>query len=245
MLGIALGIPLNRASTGPFAQFQNCTDDLESLTGLLMQLLRRVPGSDPAHDAVQMLVGIFKSEADEILQRLADADGEEHEPIGGDASVAKLFEEVKVMFEDIPSRVEGRLGDGAYRGRRFNRRLHPGMMMEMAHMTSREVGGATGFLVMASFFREDAPWLYELALEAYRAVRTGDIEQGHEILDAFRRAAEFSLRGPFSEESGPFGRDLFHIAMELSEMLDHNMAAKVPQRRARVKKVPPLATDTA
>ncbi|MDE1947389.1 MAG: toll/interleukin-1 receptor domain-containing protein, partial [Burkholderiales bacterium] len=32
ILGVALGIELKTASTGPFAQFQNCADDDESLT---------------------------------------------------------------------------------------------------------------------------------------------------------------------------------------------------------------------
>src|SRR3982750_3300689 len=31
VLGIALGIPLNKANNGPFAQFQNCGDDKDSL----------------------------------------------------------------------------------------------------------------------------------------------------------------------------------------------------------------------
>ena len=38
--GIALGIPLNKAHTGPFAQFQNCEDKEESLTQLVLQLLK-------------------------------------------------------------------------------------------------------------------------------------------------------------------------------------------------------------
>jgi hypothetical protein len=30
--GLALGVPLSRASVGPFAQFQNCGDDVESIS---------------------------------------------------------------------------------------------------------------------------------------------------------------------------------------------------------------------
>lgn len=39
ILGVALGIELKTASTGPFAQFQNCADDDDSLTKLVFQLV--------------------------------------------------------------------------------------------------------------------------------------------------------------------------------------------------------------
>ncbi|MFM2397867.1 MAG: hypothetical protein RL341_24, partial [Pseudomonadota bacterium] len=45
--GIALGIPLSSAATGPFAQFQNLDDDEDSLTGLVMQLVGRIPNAEP------------------------------------------------------------------------------------------------------------------------------------------------------------------------------------------------------
>ena len=53
VLGVALGVPLEKVSTGPFGQFQNCSDDEDSLTGLVIQLLRRNPeclsGIKPSH----------------------------------------------------------------------------------------------------------------------------------------------------------------------------------------------------
>lgn len=53
ILGVALGIPLKDASTGPFAQFQNCGDDEESLTKLVFQLVNRIPNSEPDEDTTQ------------------------------------------------------------------------------------------------------------------------------------------------------------------------------------------------
>jgi hypothetical protein len=38
--GVAIGVPLEKASTGPFAQFQNCAADDDSLTKLAIQLIR-------------------------------------------------------------------------------------------------------------------------------------------------------------------------------------------------------------
>lgn len=68
VLGIALGIPLSRASTGPFAQFQNCADDEESLTKLVMQLMRRIPNADSDRKMVRRQVRAFKKKVSQILE---------------------------------------------------------------------------------------------------------------------------------------------------------------------------------
>lgn len=43
VLGIALGVSLDEAATGPFAQFQNSPDEEDAITGLILQLIRRHP----------------------------------------------------------------------------------------------------------------------------------------------------------------------------------------------------------
>ena len=50
LLGIAVGIPLNKANNGPFAQFQNSSDDSDSLTKLVVQLVKRIPNAEPDKD---------------------------------------------------------------------------------------------------------------------------------------------------------------------------------------------------
>ena len=54
--GIALGVPLSRVSTGPFYQFHNSDDSNDSLTKLVLQLARRVPGLEPDADVVSAQV---------------------------------------------------------------------------------------------------------------------------------------------------------------------------------------------
>lgn len=43
VFGVALGVAVDVTRTGPFAQFQNCADDEDSLTKLVLQLIRRNP----------------------------------------------------------------------------------------------------------------------------------------------------------------------------------------------------------
>ena len=128
--GVALGITLSRAATGPFAQFQNSDDSEDSLTKLVMQLVDRIPNSEPDRDAIVMQVRTFKEKAKAILTKL-EKPVEEEESVD-ETSVAKLFEEVKVMFQDLPSRIEGQLDPLRHRKRR---RFHPGMIEDLFHMT--------------------------------------------------------------------------------------------------------------
>src|SRR6266446_4417854 len=150
-----LGCGISRAATGPFAQFQNSDDSEESLTKLVMQLVGRIPNSEPDREAIAMQVRTFKEKAKSILEKLDGAVNEEAQQSLDETSVAKLFEEVKVMFQDLPSRIEGRL-DPLRRKRR--RRLHPMMVEEILHV-SKEFDDPTGLLILIGLFRDELPWL--------------------------------------------------------------------------------------
>jgi hypoxanthine phosphoribosyltransferase len=55
------------ANTGPFAQFQNCGDDEESIAQLLLQLLRRLPYSEPDRDAIRVQVAVFRQSVSKLV----------------------------------------------------------------------------------------------------------------------------------------------------------------------------------
>jgi len=161
ILGVALGIELKAASTGPFAQFQNCGDDEESLTKLVFQLVNRIPGSEPDRDTIKFQVAKFKKGIEGILKALAvpaplatvPAPKEKLEEI--ENSSAKLFEEIKIMFQDLPSRIER--SDSARVGRR-RRRIHPGMIEEIVFGSKDP---ALGIRVALSLLRDRLPWVYD------------------------------------------------------------------------------------
>ena len=216
--GIAFGIPLSKANSGPFAQFQNSDDEEGSLTKLVMQLLRRIPDSEPNQEAVQMQVRSFREKAATVLKGLADPQVEqEADPLDA-SSVAKLFEEVKVMFEDLPSRVEGRLIEGGSPIRRHRlRRMHPMMLDEMAHMVTDDPSDPIGLLLIAGFVRDDLPWLAEIITEAYRQIRDGDCM----AVQRLRRTMQNLRRSPFMEEFAPESKEMHMFMMEFPKVLDH------------------------
>src|SRR5437660_4764227 len=115
-----------------------------------------------------MQVRTFKEKAKSVLETLDETVvGGEQQSID-ETSVAKLFEEVKVMFQDLPSRIEGQLDPMRHR----KRRIHPMMVDEILHMSKADE--PIGLLVIVSLLRDDMPWLYELGLEVFRAIQRGN-----------------------------------------------------------------------
>jgi hypothetical protein len=100
--GIAFGVALSELN-GPFAQFQNSGDDEDSLTKLVLQLIRRNPDATPREEAVRRQVRAFR---DNLAQVVAAAPIPPRETSGSDITpVIKLFEEVKVMFRELPDTI--------------------------------------------------------------------------------------------------------------------------------------------
>ena len=78
---------------------------------------------------------------------------------------AKFLDEIKLMLDALPSKLENRL-DPEYRRKR--RRVHPILFEEMMHMEMDFDDPTMSFLMVISLFKDDFPWLYEIGLETYR-----------------------------------------------------------------------------
>jgi hypothetical protein len=224
ILGVALGMPLKNASTGPFAQFHNCGDDEESLTKLVFQLVDRIPNSEPDEGTIKFQVGKFKEKIDKIIKtKIESTPKAQRSEKEEDNSSAKLFEEIKVMFQDLPSRVENQLSDNmGVNRRRKMRRFHPMMFEELMHMGEMDRAGSLGILVFASLVRDDVPWLYEIAIEAFRALTSGTQKAVEQILQSIRLLKELPMRSPVFEEFGMMGSKEMHmLMMEGPRVLEH------------------------
>jgi hypothetical protein len=228
--GVALGVPLSKISTGPFYQFHNCQDDEDGLTGLVMQLLKRIPNTDPDQEGVALQVQAFRKEVEEILESVKD-EGQLPVPEkaeSSEASAAKLFEEIKVMVRDLPSNLEERFPDGisASRGKRL-RRFDPAMLEELMHMIPLP-DPYMGLLWAVSPLRDDIPWLYELGMELYRASQSARKSAARQALERFQLALDVSLHGPFtadpmmrSKEGHIYIRETEHMLRRILERCVH------------------------
>lgn len=236
VLGIALGVSLDEAATGPFAQFQNSPDEEDAITGLVLQLIRRHPQAAPREEAVRRQVQAFRQSVGTLLK---DRKKEPAQPSArvDETSVAKFFEEIKVLVRDMPDRVASELGNDS-RGRRMRkrRRFHPMMFEEMFHHPMfRESPEHAGLpiLMMFSMMRDDFPWLYELGVQLYRAMQDGNAKAIERARSAIVNTVEMTGRGPFMHEmmGGPEDEEammmLHHFVHDLERFI------RVPTRTVK------------
>ena len=110
VVGIALGVPLSRVTTGPFYQFQNLDGSEPDLTKLVQQLARRIPGLELDADVVRVQVQAFKASEATILKSLATA-GKKSAPDDAEGSpFAKL-----ILISPLPQPREVDVPDVAWR----------------------------------------------------------------------------------------------------------------------------------
>lgn len=237
VLGLALGVPLEKVSTGPFGQFQNCGDDEDSLTKLVMQLLQRNPDASPREEAVRMQVKLFIQAVAKIpsnkAKKVADGDSPSDEQ-----NVAKLFEEVKAMVRELPDRVDDRVRVASKRGYARKRKLHPGMIEDMLmtglHSGGLE-GGAAGLLLVLSLLRDDVPWMFEPGMELYRALSAAD-SRGIEVARKnFQIVMDVAMHGSWVREiMRAEDEEMFFVIRHLPNMIDrlvHELPRKVFSRK--------------
>ena len=221
ILGLVLGVPLKDVSSGPFAQFQNCGDDEDSLTKLVFQLVDRIPGSEPDEETIKHQVCAFKKSIEKILEdNNKSTKAETTEIMARDNSTVKLFEEIKVMFRDLPSKIERNARPVSDRGRRDKNYSHPydrgriRMLEEISSMSSQ--GGYLSVMMMLSIYREHLPWVYEMGMETVKTIRKGKTKaEKKKAFFEFGNIIKLSTRHPVVRELFAGSEDYYLCVEEI------------------------------
>ncbi|HYU46478.1 MAG TPA: hypothetical protein VEK84_09920 [Terriglobales bacterium] len=214
---------LDEAATGPFAQFQNSPDEEDAITGLVLQLIRRHPQAAPREEAVRLQVQSFRESVAALLKSRKKEPAQS--PARSDeTSVAKFFEEIKVLVRDVPERVAGQLGNDPRRMKR-RRRLHPMMLDELLHhpmwRESPDAGGIP-ILMVFSMLRDDFPWLYELGVHLYHAIEGGNPRAIDRARRTLMNTLEMTGRGSFMHEMmGPEDEEAMLFLHHFVHDIDH------------------------
>lgn len=238
VLGLALGVPLDKVSTGPFGQFQNCGDDEDSLTRLVMQLLQRNPDASPREEAVRMQVKLFIASLSKLLEakpKKANADSNSEEQ-----NVAKLFEEVKAMVRELPDRVDDKV---RYTARRSSgkslRPMHPKMLEEVLFRTSptnpQEM--AAGLLMVLSLAKEEIPLLHEVGMAIYRAIIADERTAVRAARKQFQITMEVMMHGPWRREFLRDEDESFMMTRYLPEMIERVVESYLASPTAKSNRV--------
>lgn len=162
-----------------------------------MQLVGRIPNAEPDREVVKTQVNSFKRTIAPMFDAQSSAEPSDSE--NDEASVAKIFEEIKVMFQDLPSRIERRIDPQNSKLDPRRRHLQMRMMDEFMHIGAKELGDSVAILVAASQFRDEFPWLYDVATETFRKVES-NADDKVEAVQRLMRIFEWTMHHPFFRE---------------------------------------------
>ena len=242
VLGLAVGVPLEKVSTGPFGQFQNCAADEDSLTKLVIQLLRRNPDAAPREEAVRNQVRLFITTIEKIPQtetKRTKGKGE-----SDDENAAKLFEEVKAMVRELqeklerPSRMSAGIAVNSGRLRLTYDVLNGTLSRAFSiDPKKRPHEAATTLLLLLSLVRDAAPWALEPGMELYRALKKRDGRAIAQARDTISTIADFVMDSRWYQGIRPFGdRNVYAIIRDFPRILTSlaNKYASTIARKAEV-----------
>lgn len=211
-----------RDITGPLAQFQAKKIDQTGLYEVVQSLNQLAPHPVP-EDRVKQLFDALWPELEKKVAAIPKA-----------AALAKHTRPQPEILEELVAGVrslDSRFSEIAEEGPRFlrhrNRRFHPLMLHELSHALREGPGDPIALLVLASIFREEMPWLYEVGMEAYRVTKDGDPSEAASARKRFLRAAEMMRRGPFPpEELGIDPRMMHSLVREIDHLFAIEEAPK-------------------
>jgi len=246
VIGVALGVPLDRVITGPFGQFHNCADDEDSQTKLVMQLLQRNPEATPREETIRGQVQIFRGRVEGILK----SRGKQSAPplvATDEQTTAKLFEEVKAMVRELPERVDERVRSATRKAPfRRMRRLHPRILEELTFnpvFGEFDDAAPASWLVFISLLRDEFPWIYEVGMELYRAMRSGNAREIERARRDLLLIVEVTTRGPFIHEIvGIEDKESYFLLRHLGELIEPFLS-RVRVRSSERKVVPAVTQE--
>jgi hypothetical protein len=225
--------------TGPLAQFQAKKVDRDGVFEVVQSINQQV--KQPVGDA--QLRQLFDALWPGLEKQIAEIP-KSTSPTRPTRSQHEILEELVTSVRALDARMrEQEEGIGREsRPRRWRRRFHPFMVEEVVHMVARGPGDPVAVLVIASMFRDEMPWLYELGMEAYRVAKQGSREATRDALERFRHAFHMMARGPFLKESD-IDPEMFHmLEHELERLIRRPPRGHEPEtekRSVRRKKLPP------
>lgn len=229
VIPLLLGLEFSDIS-GPLAQFQAKKLGKAGLSEIVQSINQSAQTPEPEDRVKDRFAGLWPD-----IERKIATIPEQSPGAKRTRPQHEILEELVATvrgFEGRFARLDENLVDVDYRTRRRRRPMHPMMLEDLSRMVSEEGDDPIALLMLGSMMRDDLPWLYELLVEVYREIRSGDAKAAQRAVERLRRTTKMLRRGPFMEEFAG-SKEAHMMVMELPSMLDH-LLHRFESRRSRV-----------
>jgi hypothetical protein len=182
--------------SGPLAQFQAKKLSKSGIAEVVQSIQQTAEQPIPEARAKQLFEALWPEFEKRLSAIPDDAPAERHM-----RPQHEILEELVASVRSLDSRIREveDSGKGPLSRSRRSRLMHPMVLREFNHLFREWPDDPIMILMMASMFREDLPWMYELGYDAYREIKSGDSDSVSAV-HRFRKAAKYLTRGPFIEE---------------------------------------------
>ena len=199
--------------SGPLSQFQAKKVDSTGVRELALDLNKGAAAPVPDAQMEKLFSALWTDLEKQIAAIPKSATPAKHTRPQGE-----ILEELVSGVRNVEMRIRDVIDDEPSFRRRKRMRFHPSMMNELMHRIAEGPSDPIQILFVASMFRDDAPWLYEIALDAYRSIQSGHRQKSQKSLRRFMEALDLVRRGPFGEEIGIDRMTLKMISSDIMRM---------------------------
>lgn len=192
--------------SGPLAQFQAKKADQLGIKDLVVSLNKVASAQVPESQLDRLFSALWDDLEKQISSIPRSSTSTKHNRPQGE-----ILEELVASVRGVEMRVRDAMDDDPMLRRKRRTRVYPEMLHELIHRVGDGPADPMGLLVIASLFRDDAPWISEISAEAYRAIRSPARIEGLRLLDQLRGTLEITMRAPFALET-LVDRNFFKVA---------------------------------
>lgn len=223
--------------SGPLAQFQAKKADRNGILDVI-QALNKIAPNALAEGRVKPLFDALWPDFEKSISEIPKATGTAKRT----RPQSEILEELVDSVRNLDGRYREIVDEGGPSYRRRRMRFNPMMMDEMMHRVGSGPRDPINILVLASFLREDFPWVYELAQEAYQAIKARRPAEAREASQRFMKAVEMLSRGPFlmdefmDKRTHMMLREVTHMLDFASLEADDSVVNQAPKPKARPKR---------
>ncbi|MCD4512195.1 toll/interleukin-1 receptor domain-containing protein [Brucella pseudogrignonensis] len=211
--------------SGPLSQFQAKKADPVGIKELASSLNKVSANPVPEAQFEKLFAALWGDLEKNIAAIPKSASAGKHTRPQGE-----ILEELVASVRTVEMRMRDVVDEEPFIRRRKRYRFHPGMLNELMHRVSEGPRDPIQILIIASLLREDFPWIYELAVDAHRSLKSNPTREGQKALRRFLEAMDMIQNGPFLDEFGGDRMMMKMIRSDLFEML-HSLRFELEQPR--------------
>jgi len=183
--------------SGPLAQFQAKKAENTGMRELIDSLNKAAPNPVPDAQLDRLFSALWPD-----LERQITSVPKVNLPTKAIRPQGEILEELVSSVRTVEMRFRDVIDDDVFLRKRRRKRFHPMMMHDLMYRIAEGPRDPVRILIFASLLRDEAPWVYELAVDAYRALTSGPRKDRRQVVRRFLEAFELLQRGPYLEELG-------------------------------------------